>query len=87
MCAKKSTNFKNVIIFNLGTPITQMVEDAIDGSNLTPLIVTPRGCGEQNMITMTPSVIATIYLDATNQWERIGVNRREEAIKNIRTGK
>ncbi|XP_077326606.1 venom factor-like [Lithobates pipiens] len=69
-----------------GTPITQMVEDAIDGSNLTPLIVTPRGCGEQNMITMTPSVIATIYLDATEQWERIGANRREEAIKNIRTG-
>ncbi|PIO39686.1 hypothetical protein AB205_0048090 [Aquarana catesbeiana] len=62
------------------------VQDAIDGANLTPLIVTPRGCGEQNMITMTPSVIATTYLDATNQWERIGVNRREEAIKNIRTG-
>ncbi|XP_018421206.1 PREDICTED: complement C3 [Nanorana parkeri] len=69
-----------------GTPITQMVEDAIDGSNLNPLIVVPRGCGEQNMITMTPSVIATIYLDATGQWERVGLNRREEAIKNIKTG-
>nr|DBA29931.1 TPA: hypothetical protein GDO54_005982 [Pyxicephalus adspersus] len=69
-----------------GTPITQMVEEAIDGSNLNPLIVVPRGCGEQNMITMTPSVIATIYLDATGQWERVGVNRREEAIKNIKTG-
>ncbi|XP_073478918.1 venom factor-like isoform X2 [Aquarana catesbeiana] len=66
--------------------ITQMVEDAINGSNLTPLIVEPRGNGESNMITMTPNVIATIYLDATNQWKRIGFNRREEAIKNIRTG-
>ncbi|XP_040271047.1 venom factor-like [Bufo bufo] len=69
-----------------GNPISQMVENAIDGSNMNTLIVIPRGCGEQNMITMTPSVIATFYLDATNQWERIGENRRSEAIKNIKQG-
>ncbi|KAM9312103.1 A.superbus venom factor 1-like [Gastrophryne carolinensis] len=69
-----------------GTPITQMIEDSIEGSNLTPLIVVPRGCGEQNMITMTPSVIACTYLDATEQWERIGLKKREEAIKHINTG-
>ncbi|XP_056426204.1 complement C3 [Hyla sarda] len=69
-----------------GNPIGQLVENAVDGSNLNPLIVVPRGCGEQNMITMTPSVIATIFLDATNQWERIGLNRRDEALKNIRQG-
>ncbi|XP_068130212.1 complement C3 [Hyperolius riggenbachi] len=76
----------DTIITVQGTPITQMVEEAIDGSNLNPLIVVPRGCGEQNMITMTPSVIATTYLDATGQWEKIGVNRREEAINHIKTG-
>ncbi|XP_069804266.1 complement C3 [Dendropsophus ebraccatus] len=69
-----------------GNPIGQIVEDSLDGKNLNPLIVVPRGCGEQNMITMTPSVIATIFLDATNQWERIGLNRREEALKNVRQG-
>ncbi|KAG8573855.1 hypothetical protein GDO81_008882 [Engystomops pustulosus] len=69
-----------------GTPISQMVENAVDGGNLNHLIVIPQGCGEQNMITMTPSVIATIYLDATNQWERIGLNRREQALKNIKQG-
>ncbi|KAM5170452.1 complement C3 [Mantella aurantiaca] len=69
-----------------GNPVAQLVEDAVDGANLNPLIVVPRGCGEQNMITMTPSIIATTYLDATGQWERIGLNRREEALKNIRTG-
>ncbi|XP_075715285.1 A.superbus venom factor 1-like [Rhinoderma darwinii] len=69
-----------------GNPISQMVEKSVDGSNLNSLIVVPRGCGEQNMITMTPSVIATLFLDATEQWERIGLNRREEAIKNIRLG-
>ncbi|CAJ0959276.1 unnamed protein product [Ranitomeya imitator] len=76
----------DTIVTIQGNSIAQIVEDAIDGSNLNPLIVVPRGCGEQNMISMTPSVIATIYLDATNQWERIGMNRRNEAIKNIRQG-
>ncbi|XP_073510478.1 complement C3 [Phyllobates terribilis] len=76
----------DTIVTIQGNSIAQIVEDAIDGSNLNPLIVVPRGCGEQNMISMTPSVIATIYLDATNQWERIGINRRDEAIKNIRQG-
>ncbi|KAM3924919.1 venom factor-like [Leptodactylus fuscus] len=69
-----------------GNPITQLVEDAVDGSKLNHLIVVPYGCGEQNMITMTPSVITCIYLDTTNQWERIGVNRRNDAINNIKKG-
>ncbi|KAM4749201.1 complement C3 [Rhinophrynus dorsalis] len=87
-------NVKNVVprteietsIIIQGTPISKMVEDAIDGNNLNHLIVVPAGCGEQNMITMTPSVIATLYLDATGQWEKIGVNRREQAINNIKKG-
>nr|XP_060619581.1 A.superbus venom factor 1-like [Anolis sagrei ordinatus] len=69
-----------------GDPVAQMVEETIDGSNLKHLIITPAGCGEQNMITMTPSVIATHYLDTTEQWEKIGVNRRADAIKQILQG-
>ncbi|XP_053321323.1 venom factor [Spea bombifrons] len=76
----------DTIVTVQGTPISQMVEDAIDGSNLNHLIVVPAGCGEQNMITTTPSVIATLYLDATEQWQKIGLSRREQATKNIRTG-
>ncbi|KAL8164554.1 UNVERIFIED_CONTAM: hypothetical protein K2H54_053340, partial [Gekko kuhli] len=69
-----------------GNPVAQIVEDSIDGANLNHLIVTPSGCGEQNMITMTPSVIATHYLDATGQWEKIGVDRRSVAVKQIMQG-
>ncbi|KAM4676612.1 complement C3 [Discoglossus pictus] len=76
----------DTIITIQGTPISRLVEDSVDGSNLNHLIVVPGGCGEQNMISMTPSVIATQYLDNSGQWERIGVNRREQAIKNIRQG-
>uniref|UniRef100_A0A8C5SLP1 Anaphylatoxin-like domain-containing protein n=1 Tax=Laticauda laticaudata TaxID=8630 RepID=A0A8C5SLP1_LATLA len=70
----------------LGDPVAQIIENSIDGSKLKHLIITPSGCGEQNMITMTPSVIATYYLDATGQWENLGVDRRSEAVKQIMKG-
>lgn len=64
-----------------------MVEKAIEGDKLKHLIVTPAGCGEQNMIGMTPTVIATHYLDSTLQWETFGVDRRTEAINLIKKGR
>ncbi|NXF41823.1 VCO3 factor, partial [Nyctibius bracteatus] len=69
-----------------GNPVSIMVEKAIDGDKLKHLIVTPAGCGEQNMIGMTPTVIATHYLDSTLQWEIFGVDRRAEAINLIKKG-
>ncbi|XP_072847649.2 A.superbus venom factor 1 isoform X1 [Pogona vitticeps] len=69
-----------------GDPVAHIVEDSIDGTNLKHLIITPSGCGEQNMITMTPSVIATHYLDTTGQWEKIGVDRRAVALNQIMQG-
>uniref|UniRef100_A0A803TP89 NTR domain-containing protein n=1 Tax=Anolis carolinensis TaxID=28377 RepID=A0A803TP89_ANOCA len=69
-----------------GNPTVYIAEESIDGSNLRHLIITPSGDGESNMITMTPTVIATQYLDATNQWEKVGVNRRSEAIRQIMKG-
>ncbi|XP_056426206.1 complement C3-like isoform X2 [Hyla sarda] len=75
------------IITNIqGIPIAQFLEDAIDGASLSHLIIVPSGCAEQNMQRMTPVVIATHYLDKTNQWDRIGLNRRDEAVQNIQKG-
>lgn len=65
----------------------ETIENSIDGANLKHLIRVPSGCGEQNMIGLTPAVIATHYLDNTNQWDRIGVERRAEAINFIKKGK
>ncbi|XP_069089236.1 venom factor-like [Pleurodeles waltl] len=69
-----------------GDIVGETVENSIDGANLKHLITVPVGCGEQNMITMTPAVIATHYLDNTNQWGRLGVERRADAIKFIQQG-
>ncbi|RXN25902.1 complement C3-like protein [Labeo rohita] len=69
-----------------GEEITQTVEQAISGDFMGRLIVQPSGCGEQNMIYMTLPLIATHYLDSTNQWEAVGMERRNEAITHINTG-
>ncbi|XP_004689349.1 PREDICTED: complement C3 [Condylura cristata] len=69
-----------------GTPVALMAEEAIDGERLKHLIVTPSGCGEQNMIGMTPTVIAVHYLDSTDQWDKFGLQKRQESLDLIRKG-
>lgn len=69
-----------------GNPVAQMTEDAIDGDRLNHLIVTPSGCGEQNMISMTPTVIAVHYLDSTGQWAKYSLEKRQNALELIKKG-
>ncbi|XP_058496249.1 complement C3-like isoform X3 [Solea solea] len=69
-----------------GSEVGPLVENIISGELMTSLIQLPHGCGEQNMIYMTLPVIATMYLDKTNQWETVGVQRRNETLQHIRTG-
>ncbi|KAM3924933.1 complement C3-like [Leptodactylus fuscus] len=69
-----------------GGLLGETLDNSIDGAKLKHLIVVPSGCGEQIMMSMTPTVIACRYLDVTNQWEKIGMERREEAVKNINQG-
>ncbi|XP_067416528.1 A.superbus venom factor 1-like [Emydura macquarii macquarii] len=69
-----------------GNPMAYVVENSIDGAKLGHLITIPYGCGEQNMIRLTPVVISTHFLDSTNQWEKMGVDLRSEALKLIMKG-
>uniref|UniRef100_A0A3B3UJ74 Complement C3-like n=1 Tax=Poecilia latipinna TaxID=48699 RepID=A0A3B3UJ74_9TELE len=46
----------------------------------------PQGSGEQTMMTMTLSVAATMYLDNTNQWEAVGLEKRAEALQHLKNG-
>ncbi|XP_067438865.1 complement C3-like isoform X2 [Thunnus thynnus] len=66
--------------------VSELVKNAISGTSMGSLIVQPSGCGEQNMIYMTLPVIATTYLDKTNQWETIGLQKRREALQHIKAG-
>uniref|UniRef100_A0A8D2KV16 NTR domain-containing protein n=1 Tax=Varanus komodoensis TaxID=61221 RepID=A0A8D2KV16_VARKO len=90
-----ATDLKNIVpdtehmtqIFITGNPVIQPTEDYIDGTKLDKLIITPNGNVEQNIITMTPLVSATYFLDKTELWEKIGVDRRPYAIEQINKGK
>uniref|UniRef100_A0A8C5HMJ9 Complement C3-like n=1 Tax=Gouania willdenowi TaxID=441366 RepID=A0A8C5HMJ9_GOUWI len=78
----------NVLISVTGREdVSELVENAINGTSMGTLIRMPYGNGEQNMARMTLPVIATRYLDTTNQWEAVGLERRDEALQHITTGR
>ncbi|XP_072318357.1 complement C3-like [Eucyclogobius newberryi] len=66
--------------------VSPLVDSVIGASSMGSLIYQPSGCGEQNMEHMTKTVIATTYLDKTNQWQAIGMEKRSEALSHIKTG-
>ncbi|KAM7009820.1 complement C3-like [Tautogolabrus adspersus] len=66
--------------------VSALVENAISGNSMGTLIYQPSGSGESNMIHMTLPVIATTYLDKTNQWETVGFQKRNEALQHIKFG-
>nr|AZZ09374.1 putative complement component c3 [Ctenopharyngodon idella] len=78
-----SPAFKYITVSGEG--ISQTVEQAISGDFMGRLIIKPKADGESNMIFMTLPLIATHYLDSTNQWEAVGMERRSEAISHINT--
>ncbi|KAL6482023.1 hypothetical protein MHYP_G00101030 [Metynnis hypsauchen] len=69
-----------------GKPIIQLINEAISGKGLDSLIKEPSGCGEQKLLAVVLQLFATHYLDKTNQWEDIGVDKRTEALGHISTG-
>ncbi|XP_033985455.1 complement C3-like [Trematomus bernacchii] len=66
--------------------VSALVENAVSGNSMRTLIKQPSGNGEQNMMSMTLTLIAATYLDKTNQWETVGFRKRNEALQHIRTG-
>ncbi|XP_072104650.1 complement C3-like [Mobula birostris] len=69
-----------------GDLLAETIENTIDAMKLKHLIRVPTGCGEQNMASMTPVLIVTVYLDKTNQWLKLGVDLRANAVKSIQQG-
>ncbi|XP_067296789.1 complement C3-like [Pseudorasbora parva] len=70
----------------IGDIISITVEAAISGHAMGSLVIQPGGCGEQNMMRMTMPVIATHYLDKTNQWHTVGAGLRQTAVTYITRG-
>ncbi|XP_074059430.1 venom factor-like [Macrotis lagotis] len=66
----------------LGEPIL----GALTPSELHKLLQVPTGCPEQTLSSLAPLVILTQYLDATGQWDKIGVEKRNQVMDNIVAG-
>uniref|UniRef100_A0A671P0H2 Complement C3-like n=1 Tax=Sinocyclocheilus anshuiensis TaxID=1608454 RepID=A0A671P0H2_9TELE len=77
---------KVVVSVKFPSEFSRLIEQAISGDLMRQFIVQPRGNGEENMIHMTLPLIATHYLDSTNQWETVGMECRNEAVNHINTG-
>ncbi|KAG9262725.1 complement C3-like [Astyanax mexicanus] len=69
-----------------GRPLSQLVKVAVSGAGLDQLIQMPRGCAEQNLMAMVLPLIAADYLDKTNRWEDVGVEKRIAALQYISQG-
>ncbi|CAB1326515.1 unnamed protein product [Coregonus sp. 'balchen'] len=69
-----------------GESLADTVINSIGGAVLSKLIVMPSGCVEQNLVSMTAPIIATHYLDHTNAWEEVGVDKRAKALEYVKIG-
>uniref|UniRef100_A0A672YZ56 Complement component c3b, tandem duplicate 2 n=1 Tax=Sphaeramia orbicularis TaxID=375764 RepID=A0A672YZ56_9TELE len=69
-----------------GNVLADSIDNSISEDSLASLIRMPGGCVEQNLASITLPLIATLYLDRTNDWESVGVQRKAEALRYIRRG-
>ncbi len=76
--------FLNII--SLGNLLADSIDNSIKKDSLAALIRMPGGCVEQNLARITLPLIATHYLDRSGNWDAVGIDRRQEAIKYIQTG-
>ncbi|XP_061686699.1 complement C3-like [Syngnathoides biaculeatus] len=69
-----------------GNVLADSIDNSITDDSLASLIRMPGGCVEQNLASITLPLIATIYLERTNDWEAVGVERKADALKYIKRG-
>ncbi|KAK1887029.1 Cobra venom factor [Dissostichus eleginoides] len=63
-----------------GNVLADSIDNSISEDSLASLIRMPGGCVEQNLASITLPLIATLYLETTDSWERVGVQRKAEAL-------
>lgn len=59
---------------------------ALSAGGVASLLRLPRGCGEQTMIFLAPTLAASRYLDQTEQWSRLPPETKDHAVDLIQKG-
>jgi len=66
--------------------LADSIDNSLSEDSLASLIRMPGGCVEQNLASISLPLIATLYLERTNNWESVGVERKAEALRYIKRG-
>uniref|UniRef100_A0A8C9ADU1 Complement C4 gamma chain n=1 Tax=Prolemur simus TaxID=1328070 RepID=A0A8C9ADU1_PROSS len=61
-------------------------EGALSPGGLASLLRLPRGCGEQTMVYLAPTLAASRYLDKTEQWSTLPPETKDHAVDLIQKG-
>ncbi|TNN34345.1 Complement C3 [Liparis tanakae] len=69
-----------------GNVLADSIDNSLSEDSLASLIRMPGGCVEQNLASISLPLIATLYLERTNNWESVGVERKAEALRYIKRG-
>ncbi|XP_062395862.1 complement C3-like [Sardina pilchardus] len=69
-----------------GQELSDIIVKAISGESMGSLFNIPYGNGEENVVNMAMTLIATHYLDLTNQWDKVGLEERAAAVNYIQMG-
>lgn len=61
-------------------------EGALSPGGLGSLLRVPHGCAEQTMISLSPTLAASRYLDKTEQWGKLPPEMKDHAVDLIQKG-
>lgn len=61
-------------------------EGALSPGGVASLLRLPRGCAEQTMVYLAPTLTAAHYLDRTEQWSKLPPETRDHAEDLIQKG-
>uniref|UniRef100_A0A8C6CUC8 Complement C3 n=1 Tax=Moschus moschiferus TaxID=68415 RepID=A0A8C6CUC8_MOSMO len=76
----------DVFVSVQGDILGETILGTLTPSETRRLLRIPSGCPEQTLSSLTPVVILTRYLDTTGQWNKVGVELREQVMKNLASG-
>ncbi|XP_028821313.1 complement C3-like [Denticeps clupeoides] len=69
-----------------GQDLSRIMEKTFRGESLSAFLFQPGGNSLENMLTMTLPLTAAHYMDRTNQWDEVGMEKRAAAVEYISTG-
>ncbi|XP_025223641.1 putative protein C3P1 [Theropithecus gelada] len=75
-----------VFISVQGDILGETIVGSLTPNEIRHLLRVPTGCPEQTLSSLTPVIILSRYLDATRQWGKVGVEHRDQVMKNIVSG-